>query len=54
MIASRRLTARIVSDLGLTPGTRLGVYDITVPIGEGGMVSFAKTGAALLSSLLRP
>ena len=29
--------ARIISNLALTPGIRLGVYDIAAPIGEGGM-----------------
>ena len=30
-------TARIITPVPLTPGMRLGVYEITAPIGEGGM-----------------
>ena len=30
-------SARIISNLPLTPGTRLGVYEVTALIGEGGM-----------------
>ena len=38
LIASRRCPARIItSPLALTPGTRLGVYEVTAQIGEGGM-----------------
>ena len=29
--------ARIISHLALTPGTRVGVYEVTAQIGEGGM-----------------
>ena len=33
----KRLNAHIISALALTPGTRLGVFKIVAPIGEGGM-----------------
>ncbi len=36
-IPGARLYAPILSNLSLTSGTRLGVYEITVQIGEGGM-----------------
>ena len=37
----------LTSQLALTPGTRLGVYDITAPIGEGGMEVYRATDAKL-------
>lgn len=30
-------SARIITQIGLTSATRLGVYEVTAPIGEGGM-----------------
>jgi len=33
----RQLPGPIIINLSLTPGTRLGVYQVTAPIGEGGM-----------------
>jgi len=37
VISSRTLVLPLTSHLALTPGTRVGVYDITAAVGEGGM-----------------